>query len=363
METRLELPRAVAYDAAPPLSSGTLAGAAILTSSLVLAGIGVLLITDRLSGHHSWVLTTCALATTACAFVALLFAIRSGARSWRVRPAASSGHITRARELAADSRADAWWALSLQLAALAAGASLFVISTNEAEVQKVFLQWSFMRNAAPDVLRALLTNLVIVALAEPLILAFALLLAVLRLLPGREARPVRFLAIAFIDVFRGLPVLIVIYLVGFGLPLSGLPVVGHLSPTLYAVLALTLNYAAFVAETFRAGVESVHPSQVAAARSLGLSHIAALRYVVVPQAVRTVTAPLLTWFIGLQKDTALVGIVGTIDAFQQARIYSAEQFNLSAVILVSVLFVLITIPQARFVDWLLRRRNQQLGRL
>lgn len=322
----------------------------------------MLLVTGRLSGYHSWVLTASAAAADAVAAAGVLFATRADVRSRRVRSAVSDGQIRGARALAADSRADAWWALSLELAALVTGGMLFVISTNEAEVQKVFLSFTFMRKAAPDVLHALLTNLLIVLGAEPLILAFALVLAVLRLLPGREARPIRLLAIGYVDVFRGLPVLIVIYLVGFGLPLSGLPVLGHLSPTLYAILALTLNYGAYVAETFRAGVESVHPSQVAAARSLGLSHVQALRYVVVPQAVKTVTAPLLTWFIALQKDTALVGIVGTIDAFQQARIYSSEQFNLSAVILVSILFVVVTIPQTRFVDWLLRRRNQQLGR-
>ena len=127
-------------------------------------------------------------------------------------------------------------------------------------------------------------------------------------------------------------------------------------------MALVVSYSAYVAETYRAGVESVHPAQMAAARSLGLSYAQALRFVVLPQAVRAVVGPLLSYFIALQKDTALIGIVGTVDAFQQARLYSSDQFNLSSVVLVSAIFVVLTIPQARLVDSLLARNARRRGR-
>ncbi len=128
----------------------------------------------------------------------------------------------------------------------------------------------------------------------------------------------------------------------------------------WCILALTLTYGAYVAEVYRAGIESIHWSQISAARSLGLSYMQTMRYVVVPQAVRRIMAPLLNDFIGLQKDTALVQVVGVIDAFNQSRIISSNAFNLSAVTIVAILFVLITIPQARFVDRLIERDNARM---
>ena len=130
--------------------------------------------------------------------------------------------------------------------------------------------------------------------------------------------------------------------------------------TWYCILALTLTYGAYVAEVYRSGIESIHWSQVAAARSLGLSYLQTMRYVVVPQAVRRIGAPLLNDFIGLQKDTALVQVIGVVDAFNQSRIIASNAFNLSAVTIVAILFVLVTIPQARFVDKLIERDNARI---
>jgi len=130
--------------------------------------------------------------------------------------------------------------------------------------------------------------------------------------------------------------------------------------TWYCILALTLTYGAYVAEVYRSGIESIHWSQVAAARSLGLSYLQTMRYVVVPQAVRRIGAPLLNDFIGLQKDTALVQVIGVVDAFNQSRIIASNAFNLSAVTIVAILFVLITIPQARVVDHLIDRDNRRI---
>lgn len=226
-------------------------------------------------------------------------------------------------------------------------------------------------------------NMFIFVVAEILVLIWGLIVALLRLTPGPAGRPIRALAIMYCDVFRGLPGIVTLYLIGFGIPTSGLSDVlmtyvmgmfvdlSALTPmersaavridVLYwCILALTLTYGAYVAEVYRAGIESIHQSQMMAARSLGLSYMQTMRYVVVPQAVRRIIAPLLNDFIGLQKDTALVQVVGVVDAFSQAKIIAANAFNLSAVTVVAILFVLITIPQARLVDRMLERDNARM---
>jgi polar amino acid transport system permease protein len=226
-------------------------------------------------------------------------------------------------------------------------------------------------------------NLFIFIVAEILVLIWGLAVALLRLTPGAAGKPIRALAIMYCDVFRGLPGIVTLYLIGFGIPTSGLSDVlmthimgifmdlSALSPmerssavridvVYWCILALTLTYGAYVAEVYRAGIESIHQSQTMAARSLGLSYLQTMRYVVVPQAVRRIVAPLLNDFIGLQKDTALVQVVGVVDAFSQSKIIAANAFNLSAVTVVAILFVLITIPQARFVDKMLDRDNARM---
>ncbi len=229
----------------------------------------------------------------------------------------------------------------------------------------------------------LINNIVIFIVAEILVLVWGLIVALARLMPGPAGQPIRALAILYCDIFRGLPAIVTLYLIGFGIPTSGLPdlIVPHIvglfvdlssmsvgeirtatriPVSWWCVLALTLTYGAYVAEVYRAGIESIHWSQVSAARSLGLSYMQTMRYVIVPQAVRRIMAPLLNDFIGLQKDTALVQVVGVIDAFNQSRIIASNAFNLSAVTIVAILFVLITIPQARFVDKLIERDNARM---
>jgi polar amino acid transport system permease protein len=167
----------------------------------------------------------------------------------------------------------------------------------------------------------------------------------------------------YADFFRGVPTILVIYILALGVPgleLSGVPT----SVAFWGVVALVLIYSAYVSEVYRAGIESVHPSQEAAARSLGLSRWQALRKVILPQAVRRVIPPLLNDFIGLQKDTALVGTVGAIEAFNQSQITADATFNFTSYLVAAVLFVAITIPLARFTDWLIardRRRRQAHG--
>jgi polar amino acid transport system permease protein len=231
------------------------------------------------------------------------------------------------------------------------------------EVRQTFFDWEQFKASFPEIARAFKLNVKIFCIAEVFILAFALLIAVLRSLPGPVFFPLRLIAIAYADFFRGVPTILVIALLGFGAPalqLTGVPT----STTFWGIVALVLVYTAYVSEVYRAGIDSVHPSQEAAARSLGLTRFQGLRHVILPQAVRRVVPPLLNDFIGLQKDTALVGFLGAIEAFNQSQIDTAATFNYTPYLAAAVLFVAITIPLARFTDWLIlrdRRRRQASG--
>ncbi len=229
-------------------------------------------------------------------------------------------------------------------------------------VRGAFFSWSEFKSTFPEILRAFVLNVKIFCIAEVLILFFALILAVIRSLPGPVFFPLRALAIVYADFFRGVPTILVIVVLGFGVPGLGLQHVPS-SPTFWGIVALTLVYTAYVSEVYRAGIESVHPSQEAAARSLGLSRGAALRFVILPQAVRRVIPPLLNDFIGLQKDTALVSVLGAIEALNQAGIDVDATFNFTPYLVAALLFVAITIPLARFTDWLVLRdrRKRQSG--
>jgi polar amino acid transport system permease protein len=244
--------------------------------------------------------------------------------------------------------------------ALVAAFAVFLTANNHAVLEK-FFDLGVLRRSAPDVLRGFWLNIKLSLIAEAIVLVWALLVAWLRLMPGRPALPMRLVATLYIDVFRGFPAIIVIYLVAFGLPLTGLPVVGDASTFQLCVLALVLVYGAYVAEVYRAGIESVHHSQTAAARALGLSHASSMRHVVLPQAVRRVTPPLLNDFISLQKDTSLVAVAGLLDGFNQSRIYASNEFNLSAVTGIGIAFVLVTVPLARTVDYIAARQARRRG--
>ena len=163
----------------------------------------------------------------------------------------------------------------------------------------------------------------------------------------------------YVDFFRGVPLLLVILAIGFGVPALRLPFVSAQAVAVYGVAALVLSYSAYVSEVYRAGLNSVHQSQVAAARSLGLSQATTLRYVVLPQAVRNVIPPLLNDFISLQKDTALVGVLGAIEANEAAQIYSSTVFNYSSYTVAAILFLLLTIPLARFTDRVIDRDRRR----
>jgi len=214
----------------------------------------------------------------------------------------------------------------------------------------------------PGIAKALWKNIQLFLLAEVFILLFGLVLAVMRSLPGPAFFPLRLMAIAYTDIFRGLPSILVIYVIGFGVP--GLRIPGLTNDVfVLGMIALVLCWSAYVAEVYRAGILSVHPSQEAAARSLGLSRFQALRYVVLPQAVRRVIPPLLNDFIGLQKDTALVSTIGVIEIFRQTQNVSGAALNLTPFLACGLLFLVMTVPLTRFVDWLVARdrRRQMAG--
>jgi polar amino acid transport system permease protein len=230
------------------------------------------------------------------------------------------------------------------------------------EVRRTFFDGGEFRSSFPEIAAAFKLNVRIFCISELFILVFALLLAVIRSLPGPVFFPLRALAIAYADFFRGVPTVLVIAILGFGAPalqIKGVPT----STTFWGIVALVLIYTAYVSEVYRAGIESVHPSQEAAARSLGLSRGRALWHVVLPQAVRRVIPPLLNDFIGLQKDTALVSVLGAVEALNQATIDTDATFNFTPYLAAAFLFVAITIPLARFTDGLaLRdRRKRQAG--
>ncbi|HUK98440.1 MAG TPA: amino acid ABC transporter permease [Gaiellaceae bacterium] len=227
------------------------------------------------------------------------------------------------------------------------------------QVVHTFLSPHDFRVSLPDVWAGFKVNLKLMVVAESLVLVLALTVAIIRGLPGRGAKPLRALMIVYTDFFRGTPLILVAFVVGFGLPALNLHFLSSLSNFTYGVIALTLVYTAYVTEVYRAGIESVHPSQRMAARSLGLSYAQSMRYVVVPQAVRRVIPPLLNDFIGLQKDTALVSVIGVAEAALQAQGYSQTYANFTSYTVAAVFFVLLTIPLARFTDHLIAKRERR----
>jgi polar amino acid transport system permease protein len=224
-----------------------------------------------------------------------------------------------------------------------------------------FFSWTDFKASIDDVVRGFTTNLSLMIVAEACVLVWGLVLALMRLTRTRALAPLRWLTIGYIDLFRAIPGLLLIYMIGFGIPIAQVPWLSSWSLFQLAALALTILYGAYVAEVYRAGIESIHWSQTAAARSLGLSQAKTLRFVVLPQAVRRVIPPLLNDFIGLQKDTAFIGVIGVIDGFRRAQIYAGTHFNLSSFTGLALCYVVITIPMTRFTDRLLKRDQRRMA--
>jgi polar amino acid transport system permease protein len=241
--------------------------------------------------------------------------------------------------------------------------AVFLLAPGSAQVRHTFLSpadmWkSFVgdpRAGYYSVGEALWLNIRMFVIAEIGILIAGLAVAVIRQSTGPVLLPVRVVTTIYVDVARGVPLILIIFVLGYGLPALRLTVISDQSAAVYGVAALVVSYSAYVSEVYRAGISAVHRSQVAAARSLGLSQSASMRYVILPQAIRNIIPPLLNDFISLQKDTALVGLLGSIEANKAAELYSDTVFNYSSYVVAAILFLILTIPLARFTDHLIRR--------
>jgi polar amino acid transport system permease protein len=347
-----------------PKDATALAIAAIILCCAVIAGVWLVLAAIRqafAAANAGSIVVDAGLGLVALLPLWLLLPATRG--FIEARRAVVAQDSTSIRVHNAEARGWSWYALGYGLTiVIIAGLALFLV-LNDSAVAKTFFRLDLIFGSFGLVFRGFMLNVAIFCIAEVLILIWGLVIAIARMIPGKAGQPIRFLAIAYTDIFRGLPSIITIYLVGFGLPLTGLtgPLetwlrqsfgIQDLTPV-WAIIALTLTYGAYVAEVYRSGIESIHPSQMAAARSLGLSFTQTLRFVIVPQAIRRIIPPLLNDFIGLQKDTALINVIGAIDSFNQAKMLASIRFNLSTVTTVALLFVAITIPQARLVDYLL----------
>ncbi len=223
-------------------------------------------------------------------------------------------------------------------------------------VRETYFSWDKAVDSFPAVLEGLWLNIRVMLVCAVLILMVSLLIAIMRTTRGAVAFPLRLLGTAYVDVFRGLPLLLVLFLLGFGGPalnLSGRP----RSALFWGGAALVLSYSAYVAEVFRAGIESVHPSQRLAGRSLGLSYAQTLRFVVLPQAWRRVLPPLMNDLVSLQKDSGLIAVLGVVDAIRAAQIETASDFNYTPYVVAGVLFICLTVPMARLTDWFARKQG------
>lgn len=239
---------------------------------------------------------------------------------------------------------------------------LLVVNTpGWALVQQAFFDPKTGVQFFPTILLGLWLNIQILFFAAIGVAVFATLIAIIRTLRGPVFFPLRFLATVYTDLFRGMPLIIVLYLVGFGIPALGL--FPRLPPEFWGTIALILTYSAYVSEVLRAGMEAINPSQRLAARSLGLSHAQTLRMIVLPQGVRKVTPALVNDFVSMQKDVGLVSVLGAIDAVRAAQIAEADTYNFTPYIVAGLLFVAISWPLIRLTDWLSARaqRREQIG--
>jgi polar amino acid transport system permease protein len=268
-------------------------------------------------------------------------AIQLERESWRRRQSARSAAI----------------AAASTLLVLGVVGGLVVSSPGWERVHETYFDWDKAVDSFPAVLAGLWMNVKIMVISAIAIVILSLTIAVMRTTRGPIAFPLRLMGTLYVDVFRGLPLLLVIFLLGFGGPaldLSGLP----RSALFWGCLSLVLSYSAYVAEVFRAGIESVHPSQRLAGRALGLTYAQTLRHVVLPQAWRRVLPALMNDLVSLQKDSGLIAVLGTvIDAIRAAQIETAKDFNYTPYVVAGFLFICLTVPMARLTDWFARKQG------
>ncbi len=233
-------------------------------------------------------------------------------------------------------------------------ALLIVTSPGWGDVKETFFSWEAFKTSFPDVLRGFWLDVKLFLIVEAVVLVLGLAIALARTTRSPALFPIRLLLAVYTDIMRGIPTILLVYLVGFGIPalaLEGWPT----DPVVLGGAALALTYSAYVSEVYRAGLDSVHPSQFSAALAVGLDRAQALRFVVLPQAVRRVIPPLLNDFISLQKDVALISVLGPLEAFRVAQIQASSDFNYTPLLAAALLYICVTVPLARFVDHLQNR--------
>lgn len=258
---------------------------------------------------------------------------------------------------------------TLRRAAIAAVSTIVVLgamavavtqSPGWERVKATFFDWGDAKGAFPDVAESFWLNIRLFLVVEVLVLIVGIAIAIIRVIPSPALAPLKLLAVIYADVFRGTPTLLIVLLVGFGIPaleLGGMPT----SLFWLGVIALTLSYGAYVSEVIRAGILSIHPTQWASGRALGLSYGQTMRHIVLPQALRRVAPPLLNDFVSLQKDTALLSTIGLVESLRAAQVISGRYFIFTPYVVAACFFIVATIPLARFTDYLtvrsLRREN------
>ncbi len=252
------------------------------------------------------------------------------------------------------------YGISVVTTVVAFGAAYLWITSAEfwPQVRRQFFDWDAAWESLPQVWAGFLVNMRVWAVSLVLIAVWALLLAVMRSLTGPWAAPLRVFSIIYIDLLRGTPSLLLVLLFGFGVPalqLPGLPT----SRLFWGTVAMVLGYSAYAAEVYRSGMEAVHDGQRAAAKALGLTQWQTLRHAIIPQAIRNVVPALLNLAVALQKDVALLSVIGVREAVREAQIYTARTFNWSSMIAATILFLLATIPMARLTDYVAQRDQER----
>ena len=247
---------------------------------------------------------------------------------------------------------------SSTLAVLVALIVLIPVTPGWERVKASFFDWEVFQKTFPTLLEAFMLDVAIFAWCAPLIAIWSLVIALCRDVRNPALYPLRLFGAIYTDVFRGVPVILVVYLIGFGIPGLGLPRPWN-SPYIWGSLALILTYSAYVAEIYRSGIESIHQSQRNAALSLGLSNADTMRYVVLPQAIRRVVPANMNMFIALQKDVALLSFIGPVEIFRQAGVFKSLLANFTPYVVAAVIFLCITIPATRYADYLIAKQNRQ----
>jgi polar amino acid transport system permease protein len=263
-----------------------------------------------------------------------------------------------AREAARRQRArrDTTIAVVSTVVVLGALAAAILSSKGWPTVRETFFSWEAFRTSFPDVLKGFWLDVKLFVIVEVVVLVLGLAIALCRVSTAPALAPLRLLCAVFVDVLRGIPTILVVYLIGFGIPaleLAGVPS----DPVVLGGAALALSYSAYVAEVYRAGIDSIDPSQRAAGLAVGLTERQSMRHVVLPQAVRRVVPPLLNDFISLQKDVALVSILGPLEAFRVAQIEASSEFNYTPLLAAAILYLCVTVPLSRIVERMQRRRR------